>query len=396
MSASSIGPDTGAVPTGTDRHVLDAAIALAPTISLERVVHETAQQLRRAVPCDAIALVLSHAELAAFDVVYHAGFYDDRDHLERSLGPSWRRAITEGVTVSRETARGVELTVPMVSGAVRGALSVMVLVASQSPQVQEYGRLVSSIAMQAASAIDRAQDVDRLTQRRRLEAIGEISAGIARELRNPLFGISAAAQLLRFRVRDDPVIERNVGRILREVERLNGVVASLLEYGRPEPMRMTAADPDGIWRSVLDAKRGLLESKALVMRLHAAEPRATCNVDVEQIGHVFTNVLSNAVDAAPEGSDLALTSTVLPGGAWRCRLHNDGPPIAPDLLPRVFELFVSTKPGGAGAGLALCQRILDDHGGAITLESTADNGTTVTITLPNRATDEMTTGDTNG
>ena len=396
MSASSLGPETGAVPSGADRHVLDAAIALAPTISRDRVAHETAQQLRRAVSSDATAVVLSDAELGKFELLYQTGFDGDQDHLERSFGPSWRRAIGERLAVSRQMDHGVELTVPMASGGVLGAVTVLLPTMLEPAQLRESTRVVSSIVMQAASAIDRAQDVDRLAQRRRLEAISEISAGIARELRNPLFSISSAAQLLRYRVRDDPVVERNVGRILREVERLNGVVSSLLEYGRPEPMRMAAADPDSVWRNVLEAKRGLLESKALAVRHHPAEPRVTCPIDAEQIAQVFNNVLANAVDAAPEGSDLALTSSVLPSGVWRCRLHNDGPPIAPDLLPRVFELFFSTKPGGAGVGLALCQRILDDHGGTITIDSTADTGTTVTITLPNRATDEVTTADTNG
>src|SRR5689334_15148491 len=85
----------------------------------------------------------------------------------------------------------------------------------------------------------------------RLEAIGEISAGLAHVLRNPLLGIASAAQLLRFRVKDDPVIERNVGRILREVEHLNTVVSALLEYGRPAPLRVTTADPDELWHRVL-------------------------------------------------------------------------------------------------------------------------------------------------
>jgi signal transduction histidine kinase len=298
--------------------------------------------------------------------------------------------------VIRELPHGKEITVPMVSGDVRGAVTIVVSRADALSQWREVEQLTSSIAAQAASAIDRAQDVRRLTERRRLEAIGEISAGIARELRNPLFGISSAAQLLRFRVRDDPVIERNVGRILREVERLNGVVSSLLEYGRPAPMQTAPADPDAIWHNVLSAKRGLLESKALVVRHRPAEPRATCDADVEQIGQVFSNVLSNAVDAAPEGSDLTLTSAVLAQGAWRCRFHNDGPAIPPEMLPRVFELFFTTKPGGAGVGLALCQRILDDHGGTITIESAADTGTTVTITLPNRKTDEVAPSDPNG
>jgi len=280
----------------------------------------------------------------------------------------------------------------MVSGDVRGAATVIVGIDS-AKRVRELEQIVASVATQVASAIERAEVVSRLAQKRRLEAIGEVSAGIARELRNPLFGISSAAQLLRFRVRDDPVIEKNVGRILREVERLNGVVSSLLEYGRPAPMRVAPADPDAILHNVLAAKRGLLESKALVARHQPADPRATCDVDVEQIAQVFVNVLSNAVDAAPEASDLILTSTILPGGGWRCRLHNEGPPISPELLPRVFELFFTTKPGGSGVGLALCQRILAEHGGTITLDSTADAGTTVTITLPNRKMDGTATAE---
>jgi signal transduction histidine kinase len=206
---------------------------------------------------------------------------------------------------------------------------------------------------------------------------------LAQQIRNPLFGISSAAQLLRFRVRDDPVIERNVGRILREVERLNAVVSSLMEYAQPAPLRFTRVDPDHLWHAVLAAKRGLLESKAVAIRHEPATPRASCDIDADQMTQVFVNVLANAVDAAPEGGDLALSSSIsTANGAWQCRLHNDGAPIPHDVLPRVFDLFFSTKPGSAGVGLALCRRIVDEHGGTISLESTADNGTTVTIQLP--------------
>jgi signal transduction histidine kinase len=97
---------------------------------------------------------------------------------------------------------------------------------------------------------------------------------------------------------------------------------------------------------------------------------------------VFVNLLGNATDAAPEGSDLTLTSSVLANGMWRCRLHNDGPAIPPDVLPRVFEMFFSTKPGGTGIGLALCQRIVEEHGGSISLESGPDLGTSATVLLP--------------
>lgn len=396
MSAPPFQPDSGIPAAGAERQVLDAAIALAPTISLERVVHETAQQLRRVVRYDAIAIALSDVELGPFELVHHSGFEKSTDAVRHSLAPVWKRALVDSERVVRDLPQARELTVPMSSGAVRGAITVVINGIEEVEHFQELESLVAGIARQAATAIDRARDVDRLAHRQRLEAIGEVSAGIAREMRNPLFAISSAAQLLRFRVRDDPVIERNVGRILREVERLNGVVSSLLEYGRPAPMQTARADPDAVWHSLLVTKRGLLESRALVVRHHPAEPRSTCELDTEQIAVVFSNVLSNAVDAAPEGTDLVLTSASMPNGTWRCRLHNEGAPIAPEVLPRVFDLFFSTKPGGAGVGLALCQRILDDHGGTIAIESTADSGTTVTITLPNRKTDELATADTNG
>ena len=382
MSAPSIQSDVGGPPVSLDRQVLDAAIALAPTISLERALHEVAQQVRRVAVCDAIAIAVRDADLGNFQLRQEIGFEEEPGVLADALRPQWERALSDGAPVVRDLPHGKEITVPMFSGDVSGAITFVTSSPDSLDRLHELEALIASIAAQAASAIERAEAVSRLGQRRRLEAIGEVSAGIARELRNPLFGISSAAQLLRFRVRDDPVIEKNVGRILREVERLNAIVSSLLEYGRPAPTRVSAADPDTIWHSVLLAKRGLLESKALVVRHHPGEPRSTCDVDEEQIAQVFVNVLANAVDAAPEGSDLTVISSALPGGGWRCQLHNDGPPILPEHLPRIFELFYSTKPGASGVGLALCQRIVADHGGGIALDSVADNGTTVTITLP--------------
>jgi signal transduction histidine kinase len=90
----------------------------------------------------------------------------------------------------------------------------------------------------------------------------------------------------------------------------------------------------------------------------------------------------NATDAAPPGTDLTLQSSVLPNGAWRCRLHNGGAEIPADVLPRVFDLFLTTKPGGTGIGLALCRRIVEQHDGTIAIDSAPEHGTTATLVLP--------------
>ena len=227
--------------------------------------------------------------------------------------------------------------------------------------------------------------VRQVEHRQRLDAIGEVSAGVAQELRNPLFGISSAAQLLRFRIKDDPIVEKHVGRILREVERLNGMATALLEYGKPDAMRLEPGDPDAVWDEVLEHQRGRLESRALLVHRSRAEPPQRCAIDTGQLAQVFVNLLANATEAAPEGTDLTLESTAHPDGAWRCRLHNGGGAIPADALPRVFEIFFSTRPGSTGIGLALCQRIVEGHRGAITLESTPERGTAVTVVLPGLA-----------
>ena len=364
--------------------LIDTGMALARTISVERVLQEVSQQLRRTMSCDAVAIALADDDPAVLHLVHQSGFApDEAVLLEARLTPVWLEALAGGQVVTQLTGEGMEITAPMTSS--EGVLGAVTLSATALPaphRLEEVRRVLATVAAEMAAAIERAWLVRRLGQKRRLEAIGEVSAGVARELRNPLFGISSAAQLLRFRVKDDPVVEKNVGRILREVERLNSTVTALLEFGRPNPIHLEPGDPDAVWDEVLQNQRGRLESRALVLHRTRAELPARCVIDVQQLAQVFINVLVNASDAAPEGSDLTLHTAVLSSGAWRCRLHNGGAAIPVEVLPRVFEIFFSTKPGGTGIGLALCQRIIEEHGGTISIESAPELGTTTTIVVP--------------
>jgi signal transduction histidine kinase len=361
--------------------LIDTGLALARTMSVDRVFHEVAQQLRRTMACDAVAIALADGETDALRIVHQSGFAIGPDLIAERFSPAWDEALRRGHVVTRASEEATEFTAPMTSGeGVRGAIT---LTCSPIPshRIEESRRALESIAADTAAALERARVVQRLGHRHRLEAIGEVTTGVAHELRNPLFGISSAAQLLRFRVREDPVVEKNVGRILREVERLNSMVTSLLEYGRPGPITLAPGDPDAVWDEVIENQRGLLESRAVLLE-RSRGPSTSCAIDPQQLSQVFTNLLVNATDAAPEGSDLTLTSSVLANGQWRCRLQNGGPPIAPDVLPRVFDVFFSTKPGGSGIGLALCKRIVEEHGGSVSLESAPQTGTAAIVLLP--------------
>jgi PAS domain S-box-containing protein len=367
--------------------LIDAGIALSRTIALDRVFQEAAQQVRRVVPGDGVAFAVTgalHGDGGPLRLAFASGFDGaGAPALEGRLRARWMAAMEELRPATHDLDEGVlEIDVPMTSGAgPLGALTVRTDRLVGAERVDEALRVLTTIAAQTAAAVERASLVRRVEQKRRLEAIGEVSAGVAHELRNPLFGISSAAQLLRFRSRDDPVVEKNVGRILREVERLNRMVTSLLEFGRPAAAKFAIGDPDDVWDDVLEGERGRLESRSLRLERTRSDEGAAVAFDPDQLAQVFVNVLVNAVDAAPDGSTLRLVSDRF-ATSWRCRLMNQGPVIPPDQLARVFELFFSAKAGGTGIGLALCQRIVEEHDGTIRLESEPGTGTVMTITLP--------------
>ncbi len=222
----------------------------------------------------------------------------------------------------------------------------------------------------------------RSLQRTRIKVSQDVAAAIAHELRNPVYGITSAAQLLRYRISDDPLVERNIGRIMREAERLNALVSALLEYGRPAPVRLAPGIPDEVWTDVLQSNRGALESKALLVDHQAAPAHESFNLDPEQLAQAFTNTLLNAIEAAPEGSDLRIASSLSPEGSWESRLQNPGTVVAPDVLAGAFDPLVTTKSGHVGIGLAVAQRVMNDHGGSLGLDSDTRTGTTVTFVLP--------------
>jgi PAS domain S-box-containing protein len=368
--------------------LINTGIALAEAIALDRVYEEVARQVRRAIPSTGFVIALADDDTAAFRVVHRNGTGlgptgEPTGDLEERLTRTWLDALAKGHVVLEHGHGGLEITAPLISAeGVLGAITLAAEPIESDQQLEEAERVLAVIAAQTAVAIERAWLVRRVEQKRRLEAIGEVAAGVAHELRNPLFGISSAAQLLRFRAREDPVVEKNVGRILREVERLSRMVTSLLEFGRPNAAHLQPGDPELVWDDILEGERARLDARRLTLRRTRPDAPVRCLLDAGQLGQVCRNILVNAVDAAPEGSELVLVGQPSPSGGWRSRLTNGGPAIPPEVLPHVFEFFYSTKAGGTGIGLALCQRIMDEHGGSIAIDSTPEQGTTVTLHLP--------------
>lgn len=382
MNAHDQSTAPGAAPPRRRHLSADSWLALARPVELERLWPELAQQIHRALPCDGIAVALA-APSGEVRVATSTGYDEGSDELAHRLGAIWRASLADGGSRLDASPRGPELTVPIPGeGAPIGTITVRFDREDGPPNTDHAAPTLASIAAEAGAAIERSRQASRLAARAALDAATRVAAGIGAELRNPLFAISSAAQLLRYRAREDPVIERNAGRILREVEQLNTMVAALLEYGTPYPLHLAPIDPDAIWDEVVDGNRGLLESRSLALVRERPPHAARIQGDGARLAQLFLALLRNAADAAPVGTSVSLRSARLPDGAWRCSLHNEGEPIPSDVLPHVFEIFYSTRPGASGLGLAIGQRIAHEHHGSITLDSAPGRGTTATVTLP--------------
>ena len=362
----------------------EATLALARPLAADRVLDEVVRQVERALRPEGVAVAISDSgDPDDLVLAAHSGFRDTNDAVADRLRHAWRRAIESAALVADADGSHLTLTAPIRSGQrATGAVTVVIDPPAADAEREASMRLLGGIAAHAAAALERAAAVRRLEHRQRVATVDEVSVGLAHDLRNRLFGISSAAQLLRFRINEDPAVEKNIGRILREVERMNGTVNALLEFGQPAPTTFAPGDPDAVWDAVLEAQRGQFESKALKLVRTRPPAPANCAIDAGQLATAFTHLVVNATDAAPEGTDLALTSAMAPGGGWQCRLANGGPVMGPETLRRAFDLFYTSKEGGTGMGLPLARRILQDHGGSLALESSSAAGTVAVVTLP--------------
>jgi two-component system, NtrC family, sensor histidine kinase PilS len=230
----------------------------------------------------------------------------------------------------------------------------------------------------------------------RLAAVGEMAAGIAHEIRNPLASISGSIQILRQELSLSEEQGQLMDIVLRESERLNGIIRSFLAYARPQRYAVTRLD---LARVVRDAAV-LLRNNAEVGEGHRIETDVPSDevwfeADEGQIRQIVWNLASNGLRAMPDGGRLRLVvrRETLPGaeaGAAESdvvlEIQDEGVGMAPDDLDNIFQPFHGTFAKGSGLGMAIVHRIVSDYGGEVQVTSKPAAGTTVRVRLPARAT----------
>ncbi|HEX6642767.1 MAG TPA: ATP-binding protein [Thermoanaerobaculia bacterium] len=216
----------------------------------------------------------------------------------------------------------------------------------------------------------------------RMAAVGELSAGIAHEIRNPLAAIAGSVQVLKGSRSLTPQEQRLMSIVLKESERLNKSISDFLRFVRPQEKRALEYDVAASLAETLD----LLENSPELHEKHEihreiAPPSFQLVGDADQIRQVFWNLARNAVQAMPHGGHLTVRTTI-DDDAYRITFADNGRGMSAVDQSRLFQPFRTNFPTGTGLGMAISYRIVQEHGGKIEVTSTEGSGSAITVSLP--------------
>lgn len=244
-------------------------------------------------------------------------------------------------------------------------------------------RRAQEVAAQLAEANESLQEAEAAVRRtERLAALGQLSAGLAHELRNPLGTIRVSAEMLQSNLpAGNEIAKELTGFIATEVDRTNSLVTRFLEFARPLELRLEKADlAETIDAAIRDLERHNPPFDVTVYRNYSPEIHPFA-FDAELLGRVFYNLLLNAAQATPPGGAITVKTRAV-GGAVEIAVIDRGAGIPAKDLENIFNPFFTTKKSGVGLGLAIVSKIVDLHGGKITVESEPGKGSAFRVFLP--------------
>ena len=234
------------------------------------------------------------------------------------------------------------------------------------------------------SNVELTRSYEELGKADRLAALGQIAAGLAHELRNPLGAIKGSLEILRSRAREGSPEAEFSALAETELTRLDSLLTDFLSYARPHEPRLTASPLDDLVDHVVALLRPTAERASV--QLEAEHPRGgpLVRIDREQIGQVVFNMVLNAIQASAPGTAVRIRELEIEGELV-LEIRDQGPGIVAEHAGHIFEPFFTTKKRGTGLGLPIAQRIVTAHGGRIELDSAEGGGTVFRVILPRAA-----------
>jgi signal transduction histidine kinase len=226
---------------------------------------------------------------------------------------------------------------------------------------------------------------EALHRQEALSAMGTLVGGVAHEVRNPLFGITATVDALAARLDGDGTAAALVAAMREQVQRVSRLMTDLLDYGRPIAPARTRQSVSAVAGRAIEACAALSLQTGVTVELCAEPTPVAVFVDEPRLLQVFQNLVQNAVEHTPRGGRVRVSARPEPrrgSVGVHCAVHDSGPGFEPGHLPHAFEPFFSRRRGGTGLGLSIVQRIVEQHAGHVEAGNHPEGGGVVSVWLP--------------
>ncbi len=247
--------------------------------------------------------------------------------------------------------------------------------------IEERGeRIGALLTLRDAESVHRIEDEIELS--RRLAAIGRLTSGVAHEVKNPINAIVVHLEVMRQKLREiDPDTKRHIDVISSEIQRLDRVVQTLVDFTRPVELRLNEIDLRKLVDEVVMLANPAAEQHRVKIERQPGMEVLTTRVDADLVKQAVLNIVINGVQAMPEGGELRLSLKREPDTVL-LTIRDQGPGIPTDIRDKVFNLYFTTKKGGSGIGLAMAYRVVQLHHGSLEFTSVAGHGTTFYLRFP--------------
>lgn len=245
----------------------------------------------------------------------------------------------------------------------------------------EMGQITRAINKMAASLSEKEQMAEQLRRSEYLTSLGRLVTDIAHELRSPVTIIQTTIDLMEPQVKGQSELREYVEMIQRQIDRHNKLTNELLNFGSPIRVDMETFDLRLLVKNVAKQAEQLFIKNNVELKIVESKRLPSVNGDQAKLTQAFMNLIVNAIQAMPKGGQLIIKTYV--EDEWSCISFTDtGNGIKEEHMPNIFQPFFSKKAGGSGLGLAITKKIIESHGGTITVESEVGKGTKFTISLP--------------
>jgi two-component system sensor histidine kinase HydH len=252
---------------------------------------------------------------------------------------------------------------------------------SASKIINEEGEFVGRVfILRDLAEVRRLQD--EIRRKEKLAAIGDLAAGVAHEIRNPLSSIKGIASYYKEKFADGSEDKEMAGVMIEETDRLNRVISELLEFARPSKLNLKLSDLNELLKHSARFIQQEATTKNIQIHLNLTPDAVEAEVDPDRLTQCFLNLYLNALQAMKNGGQLAIASATRVDGSVSIDIRDNGSGISTDDLSKIFDPYYTTKPKGTGLGLAIVHKIIEAHHGQIKARSIIGQGSVFSIILP--------------